>query len=297
MRVAISGSSGLIGSTLADALEARGSGVVRLVRSGGGTPSRVLWSTDSGLEETAPLEGVDALVHLAGAGIADKRWSEERKRLILSSRVEGTRNLVAACARLERPPGRFLCASAIGYYGDRGDEVLHEGSPAGDGFLAEVCEAWEREAAAAAAWAGRVYSLRTGIVLSTDGGALPKMLTPFKLGLGGVLGSGEQYMSWISIDDEVGAILHLLDAELDSGPVNLTAPAPATNRQFTKALGSELRRPTIFPVPELAIKTLFGQMGEEALLGSQQVLPARLESSGYTFHHPTLEGALQAVLA
>ena len=295
MRIAISGSSGLIGSALADALEARGDEVVRLVRSGGGTASRALWSTSDGLREPGAVEGLDALIHLAGAGIADKRWSEARKELIRSSRVEGTRNLVASCAELDRPPRRFLCASAIGFYGDRGDEVLDETSAGGEGFLAEVCGAWECEAAGAD-WAERVYRLRTGIVLSADGGALAKMLPPFRLGLGGVLGSGDQYMSWISLADEVGAMLHLLETDLPSGPVNLTAPTPATNREFTKTLGAALGRPTIFPVPAFAIKTLFGQMGEEALLGSQRVRSARLEEAGFGFRHPGLAAALEAVL-
>lgn len=296
MRVGISGSSGLIGSALADALEARGDRIVRLVRSGGGTDSAALWSSSSGLVESAPVEGLDALVHLAGAGIANKRWKAARKNVLFSSRVVGTRALVESCGALARPPRRFLCASAIGFYGSRGDEPLDEQSSAGSGFLAGLCEAWENEAAKAEAWAERVYSLRTGLVLSTAGGALPKMLPPFRLGLGGVLGSGKQYMSWISIDDEVGAILHLLEAELASGAVNLTAPTPATNREFTKALGKALHRPTIFPVPELAIKTLFGEMGEEALLGSQRVVPERLEQDGYQFAHATLDTALPHLL-
>lgn len=297
MRIGISGSSGLIGSALAKALEARGDMVVRLVRSGGGTDSEALWSSSAGLIEPAPVEGLDALVHLAGAGIADKRWSEPRKRLLHSSRIDGTRSLVESCSRLEPPPRRFLCASAIGFYGNRGDESLDEESGVGSGYLAELCEAWENEASGAESWAERVFALRTGIVLSTAGGALPKMLPPFRLGLGGVLGSGDQYMSWISIDDEVGAILRLLETDQPSGPVNLTAPAPATNRHFTKALGGALKRPTVFPVPRIAIKTLFGEMGEEALLGSQRVLPRRLEASGFHFQHPSLEGALQAILA
>lgn len=297
MRVAISGSSGLIGSALARALDARGDEVVALVRSRSDkAPSTALWNTEQGLAEREPVPGVDAVVHLAGAGIADKRWTAQRKRLIYSSRVDGTRNLVASLASLERPPNRFLCASAIGFYGDRGDEQLDESSDSGEGFLAEVCRAWENEARAAEEFASRVYQLRTGIVLAPDGGALAKMLTPFKLGLGGVIGSGRQYMSWISLDDEVGAILHLLDSEMESGPVDLTAPAPVTNREFTKALGRVLRRPTILPLPAFAVKLLFGQMGKEALLASQRVLPARLETDGYAFRHHALEPALTEVL-
>lgn len=297
MRVAISGSSGLIGSALGRALEARGDEVVALVRfRSDKAPSTALWNTEQGLVERDPVQGVDAVVHLAGAGIADKRWTAERKRLIYSSRVDGTRNLVASLASLERPPSRFLCASAIGFYGDRGDERLDESSDSGKGFLAEVCRAWENEARAAEEFAGRVYQLRTGIVLAADGGALAKMLTPFKLGLGGVIGSGRQYMSWISLDDEVGAILHLLDSEMESGPVDLTAPAPVSNREFTKTLGRVLGRPTVLPLPAFAVKLLFGQMGKEALLASQRVLPARLETEGYAFRHRELEPALSEVL-
>lgn len=297
MRVAISGSSGLIGSALAAALEARGDEVVALVRSrSDATESAALWTTAEGLVERDPIQGIDAVVHLAGAGIADQRWTAARKKLIYASRVEGTRNLVASLASLERPPSRFLCASAIGFYGDRSDQRLDESSDSGVGFLADVCRAWENESRAAEEFADRVYQLRTGIVLASDGGALAKMLTPFKLGLGGVIGSGRQYMSWISLADEIGAILHLLDSDLGSGPVALTAPSPVTNREFTSALGSVLRRPTLFPLPAFVVKTLFGQMGAEALLGSQRVLPARLEAAGYAFRHRELEPALRDVL-
>ena len=297
MRVGISGSSGLIGSALASALGARGDSVVRLVRSGGGTDTEALWNPGMGLVETGPVEGLDALVHLAGVGIADKRWSAKRKKAIFSSRVDGTRRLVATCAELEQPPRQFLGGSAVGFYGSCSDQTLDETSRAGTGFLANLCQAWEKEAAAAEPWADRVYHLRTGIVLSTRGGALAKMLPPFRLGLGGILGSGAQYMSWISIDDEVAAILHLLDSDLASGPVNLTAPTPATNRELTKALGRALRRPTIFPLPAIMVTTLFGEMGREALLGSQRVLPRRLEGSGFQFAHSSLEAALERVLS
>lgn len=297
MRIAISGSSGLIGSSVAGALRERGDEVVALVRSRRDTDeTSALWSPDEGLLERDPVQGVDAVIHLAGAGIADKRWTAERKRLLYSSRVDGTRNLVASLASLERPPGRFLCASAVGFYGDRGDERLDETSDSGGGFLADLCRAWENEARAAAEFARRVYQMRSGIVLSTEGGALPKMLTPFKLGLGGRIGSGRHYMSWISLDDEVGAILHLLDSEMESGPVDFTAPSPVTNREFTRALGAALHRPTLFPLPAFAVELLFGQMGEEALLYSQRVLPRRLEEDGYCFRHEELAAALSDVL-
>ena len=296
MRFAISGSSGLIGSALDAALVGRGHQVLRLVRSGGDSPTEVLWDPDSGIAEAAALEGLDAVIHLAGAGIADKRWSAARKKVLVDSRVVGTRSLVGALGQLDRPPRRFLSASAIGVYGERGDEILTEASERGSGFLADLCVAWEAEASAAKAWADRVFTLRTGIVLSRSGGALTKMLPPFRFGLGGVLGSGEQYMSWISIEDEVGAILHLLDSSMPSGAVNLTGPKPVTNREFTRALGSTLRRPTIFPVPAFAVRALFGQMGEEALLGSQRVTPAALEEDGFLFRHPTVTAALEAAL-
>lgn len=297
MRVAVSGSSGLIGSALCRALEARGDEVVRLVRrpvAEGANEAQ--WNPASGFFESPMLEGLDAVVHLAGAGIADKRWSPKRKDVLWNSRVAGTRNLVASLAQLSRPPRRFLGGSAIGYYGSRGVERLDESSDAGTGFLAELTVAWEAETEAAAAFAERVYMLRTGIVLSKAGGALRKMLLPFKLGLGGKVGSGQQCMSWIAIDDEVGAIVHLLEAELGSGPVNLTAPEPVSNAIFTQALGRVLGRPTAFPLPAFMVKALFGQMGEEALLGSQLVLPRRLEAVGYRFGQPEVEAALGHVL-
>ncbi len=296
MRFAISGSSGLIGSALDAALVGRGHQVLRLIRSGGDSPTEVLWDPDSGIAEAAALEGLDAVIHLAGAGIADKRWSAARKEVLVDSRVVGTRSLIGALGELDHPPRRFLSASAIGVYGERGDEILTEASERGSGFLADLSVAWESEASAAKAWADRVFTLRTGIVLSRSGGALAKMLQPFRLGLGGVLGSGEQYMSWISIEDEVGAILHLLDSSMLSGAVNLTGPKPVTNREFTRALGSTLRRPTILPVPAFAVRALFGQMGEEALLGSQRVAPAALEEDGFLFRHPTVTAALEAAL-
>jgi uncharacterized protein (TIGR01777 family) len=300
MLVAVTGSSGLIGSALTLALEKRGHQVLRLVRRPASGPGEASWDPAGDLAEPARLENLDALVHLAGAGIADRRWSARRKSVIYDSRVSGTRHLVSALARLDQPPRRFLGGSAIGVYGNRGIEPLEEASAGGEGFLADLCLAWERETTAAAAFAERVYHLRTGIVLSSAGGALGKMMTPFKLGLGGVLGSGEQYMSWITIDDQVGAILHLLETDLgdslESGPVNLTAPTPVTNREFTVALGRALGRPTLFPLPAFAIRTLFGEMGEEALLGSQYVLPRRLQDNRYRFAQTDIDRALAHLL-
>jgi len=296
MRVAVSGASGLIGSALCAALTARGDDVVRLVRRPVAAADEAQWVPGSGLVDPDHVEGLDGVVHLAGSGIADGRWTAKRKESLWSSRIDGTRGLVDSLASLSQPPRRFLGASAIGYYGSRGAERLDESSGPGHGFLAELCVAWEGETEGAAAFAERVYPLRTGIVLSTRGGALRKMLLPFKLGLGGRIGSGEHHMSWIAIDDEVGASLHLLEAGIESGPVNLTAPEPATNAQFTEALGRTLGRPTPFPLPTFIVKALFGEMGQEALLGSQFALPRRLEAADYRFSLPDLELTLRHVL-
>jgi uncharacterized protein (TIGR01777 family) len=300
MQVAVTGSSGLIGSALTPALEGRGHKVLRLVRRPASGAGEASWDPAGGLADPARLENLDAVVHLAGVGIADRRWSAKRKAAIYDSRVSGTRHLVSALAALDRPPKRFLGGSAIGIYGSRGIEQLEEASPVGDGFLADLCVAWEREAAVAATFAERVYYLRTGIVLTTRGGALGKMLMPFRLGLGGVIGSGEQCMSWITIDDQVGAIAHLLETSLEdsleSGPVNLTAPNPLTNRDFTHALGLALGRPTVFPLPAFMVKALFGEMGVEALLGSQCVVPRRLQDNGYSFAQTDIDRALGHLL-
>ncbi len=300
MLVAVTGSSGLIGSALTQTLEKSDHEVLRLVRRPAVGAGEARWDPAGGFADPARLENLDAVVHLAGVGIADRRWSSRRKAAIYDSRVSGTRHLVSALEQLNRPPRRFLGASAIGAYGNRGAERLEEASPTGTGFLADLCVAWEKEVAAASVFAERVYQLRTGVVLSRAGGALGKMLPPFKLGLGGRIGSGEQYMSWISIDDQVGAILHLLEADLggslESGPVNLTAPTPVTNREFTSSLGRALGRPTFLPLPPFAIKLLFGEMGEEALLGSQCVLPRRLQANGYRFAHTDIDRALDHLL-
>jgi uncharacterized protein (TIGR01777 family) len=237
-------------------------------------------------------------VNLAGEGIGNKRWNEEQKARIRDSRVRGTTLLAETLAKLQKAPKVLLSGSAVGFYGDRGDEVLTENSRAGDGFLAELCVAWEAATAPAREAGIRVSHLRTGIVLAGNGGALPKMLMPFKLGLGGKLGSGSQWMSWIALDDEVGAIVHLLGDDAPAGPVNLTAPNPAANTDFTTALGHALRRPTVLPVPKFGLKlALGGEMAQELLLGGQRVLPTRLLDSGYTFAHPELADALKTALA
>ncbi|MEJ7846192.1 MAG: TIGR01777 family oxidoreductase, partial [Acidimicrobiales bacterium] len=292
--------SGLIGSALVRSLRDDGHDVVRVVRSGSagdGDATTVAWDPMQGTIDAAGLEGVEAAVHLAGAGIGDERWSDDRKRVILESRTKGTALLARTLAGLAAPPAVLLSGSAVGYYGDRGDEVCTETSPAGTGYLAEVCESWEAAATPAVEAGIRTAFLRTGIVQTKAGGALKKTLPLFKLGLGGRFGSGKQWWSWISLADEVGAIRHLLDHDV-SGPVNLTAPAPVTNAEYTSTLGSVLGRPTVLPVPSFGPKLLLGAEGAKAvLLDGQRAVPAVLEREGYSFRHPTLEAALRAELS
>src|SRR5215471_11095462 len=247
MRVVVSGSTGLIGCRLLPFLAARGHSVVRLVRGEARQEGQILWDPSSGTIPSDRMEGSDAVVHLAGENIAARRWTTAQKNRIRDSRVRGTQFLSEALARLVQPPRVLVCASAIGYYGDRGDELLDEDSPAGTGFLAQVCQEWEMATEAASKRGIRVVRLRLGVVLSPAGGALSKMLTPFKMGVGGVIGDGRQYMSWIALDDVVYAIDHLLGAGSVDGPVNGVGPCPATNREFTKALGKVLSRPVVFP--------------------------------------------------
>lgn len=296
MKVAITGSSGLIGSSLVGALRAAGHTPVPLVRHDTPAPGEVAWDPDAGTIDAAGLEGVHAVVNLAGAGIGDERWSEERKRLIRESRTKSTDLLCRTLAGLDATPAVLLSASGIDYYPDAGDTVLTEESPAGTGFLSDVCVAWEGATAPASEAGIRTCLLRTGIVQSADGGALARSLTPFKLGVGGRFGSGQQWWSWISIDDHVRAMLHLLDSEVD-GPVNMTAPNPVTNQEYTKALGRELGRPTLLPIPKFGPRLLFGKELVEALLyTSHRVVPTVLERDGFGFRHPTIETCLAAVL-
>ena len=295
MRVLVSGSRGLIGSALVSSLRAGGHDVRRLVR-GEATGDDVAWDPGGGTIDRAALEGTEGVVHLAGEGIGAKRWTRAQKREIRDSRVEGTRLLAEALAGLEPRPEVLVSGSAVGVYGDRGDEVLTEDSTLGDSFLAGVCKEWEAATAPVAEAGIRVVNIRSGIVLSPAGGALKKQLPLFKLGLGGNLGSGWQYMSWISIDDEVGAIGHALATPSLRGPVNLTAPEPVRNAQFTSTLGRVLARPSVLPVPRLALAVVLGRELAAEMLGSQRVLPIRLEASGYAFHHPELEPALRHVL-
>jgi uncharacterized protein (TIGR01777 family) len=296
MDVVVSGSSGLVGTALVGALRSAGHRPVRLVRRPTAGADEIAWDPKAGTVDAASLEGVGAVVHLAGAGIGDKRWSDAYKREILESRTLGTGLLARTLAGLDRRPAAFLSGSAIGFYGAHGDEELDETSPAGSGFLADVVQAWEGAAAPAAEAGIRTAFLRTGIVLSPAGGALKKQLPIFKSGLGGRFGSGRAWQSWISIDDEVGAIVFLLDATV-AGPVNLTAPNPVTNAEFTKVLGTVLRRPTAMPIPSFGPKLLLGREAADALLFTgQRVLPRVLESAGYRFADPQLEGALRRLL-
>ena len=288
MDVAITGSSGLIGSALAAALRRDGHRVRPVVRRPPAGPDELPMD---GLD----LTGVDAVVHLAGEGIAEKRWDDEQKRKILESRRTGTRIVAEAVAAAGTPV--LLSGSAVGYYGNRGDELLTEGSGPGTGFLTEVCLAWEEATSAAVDAGARVACLRTGIVLTPKGGALKKLLPLFKIGLGGRMGSGTQWMSWIALDDHVAATMHLLTAPV-SGPVNLTAPNPVTNAQLAKTLGEVLHRPSVVPVPSFGPRLLLGRELADSLLNdSQRAVPTVLEASGYRFAHAELDGALRALLA
>jgi uncharacterized protein (TIGR01777 family) len=296
MKIAVTGASGLVGSALVPFLTAGGDDVVRLVRREPTGSDEARWDPDGGTVDTAALDGVNAVVHLAGDGIADGRWSDAKKARIRASRVQGTGTLCEALAAMDRKPDVLVAASAVGFYGARGDEELTEASAGASDFLGNVCREWE-DATAPARDAGiRVVNLRIGIVLSPAGGALAKMLTPFKLGAGGVVGSGRQWMSWIAIDDLIGAIRHVIASDDVSGPVNAVAPEPVTNKTFTKTLGRVLGRPTIFPLPGFVVKTLFGEMGEALLLSGQRVRPAGLTSHGYAFRYSDLEPALRHVL-
>jgi uncharacterized protein (TIGR01777 family) len=296
MRIAITGSSGLVGSALVESLAAEGHTAIRIVRSGGG-PGTVRWDIDAGDIEAAGLEGLDGVVHLAGEGIAEKRWTDEQKQRIRESRTKGTAVLAGALASLTDKPPVLVSGSAIGIYGNREDEQLTESSPLGDGFLAEVAADWEAAAEPAAAAGIRVPRIRTGIVLARSGGVLHRLAGLARFGLLGKLGSGQQWMSWIGIADEVGAIRFLLDHDLD-GPVNLTAPNPVTNEVFTKTLGRVLHRPTFLPVPSFGPKLLVGpELAQALLYDGQRVLPDVLLDAGYEFQHPDLETTLEQLLA
>lgn len=295
MKIIISGSSGLVGSNLIPLLVHQQHSVRALVRSQPSEP-HVFWNPPKDGPDPGALEGTDAVIHLAGEGIASGRWTAAKMRAIRDSRVLGTKCLVESLVRMKTPPKTLIAASAIGYYGDRGDERLTEESPAGQGFLAEVCSAWENEARVAAQRGIRVVLLRLGIILSPKGGALAKMLLPFKLGLGGRLGHGQQYMSWVAIDDVSNIILYALQKQDLMGPVNGVAPSSVTNADYTSTLGRVLGRPTVFPMPAFAARLAFGKMADALLLSSGRVEPAALSRSGYTFLYPRLEDALRHLL-
>ena len=295
MKIVISGASGLIGTQLVEQLQQHGHDVVRLVRRAANT-GEIMWDPKAGVLSASALEGADAVIHLSGAGIGDKRWTASYKREILESRTITTSLIANTIANMSRKPSVFLCGSAIGIYGPRGDEQLTEVSTNGTSFLADVCEQWEAAAKPASDAGVRTVLLRTGIVLTTKGGALKKQLPLFQLGLGGKFGNGKQWQSWISIDDEVGAIEHLVTANV-SGAVNLTAPNPVTNAEFTSTLARVVKRPAFLPIPPFAPKAILGgELADALLFTGQRVIPAALNASGYQFVHPTLEVALRALL-
>jgi len=294
MRVLVSGASGFIGQTVVGRLEAAGHQVTRLVR-GTAKPGEIHW-IPAGALDPQPLEGFDAVVHLAGENISG-RWTSTKRAKILNSRVQGTMTVAATLARLQHKPKVLVSASAVGYYGSRGEEVLDESSTSGSDFLSEVARQWEGATEAVARAGIRVVLLRFGVVLGAGGGALKQMITPFKMGVGGRIGSGQQWMPWVSLEDAAGVVEHAIVNESLRGPVNVVAPNPVRNAEFTSTLGEVLHRPTVFPMPVLAVKLAFGEMGEALLLGSQRVAPKKLEASGYTFKHPGLKAALTELLS
>ena len=295
MRIAIAGASGLVGSALMPELESDGHEIVRLVRD---TPKagEIEWHPNQDEIDPAMIDGFEAIINLAGESIAEGRWTEEKKKRIRDSRVNGTHLLSEAIAKLVTKPRVFLCASATGIYGDRGDEILDEQSESGGGFLAGVCREWEKACDPAVKAGVRVVNLRFGPILARAGGMLEKMLTPFKMGLGGKVGSGRQYISWVALDDVIAAIRLALNEGSIRGPLNIVSPKPVTNEQFTRALGEALSRPTVMSMPAFAARLAFGEMADEMLLVSQRVMPKRLTSAGFSFAYPALHSALQHYL-
>jgi len=293
-RILVSGVSGPIGTALLPLLHSRGYDVVRLVRGPVAGKDQVMWHPGEPVSAEA-VSGFDAVIHLAGETILGY-WGRAKKTRIRNSRVDGTQNLALALAEAKSKPRVFICSSAIGYYGNRGDEVLNEASEPGKDFLALVCRDWEAATKPAIDAGIRTAQIRTGVVLSVEGGALAKMLTPFRLGLGGRVGDGRQWMSWIDVQDMVGGILHILKTDLLQGPVNMVAPRPVTNAEFTETLAGVLRRPAIFPLPAFVVKAVFGEMGEATLLSSQRVEPARLVGTGYPFAFSDLRLSLEHLL-
>jgi uncharacterized protein len=297
MNIAVTGSTGLVGSALVPFFRNRGHHVHRIVRSDGDCSGEdVAWNPNTGRIDAARLEALDAVVHLAGKNIAARRWDAEQKERIRASRVQGTGVLCKTLAKLRQPPGALVSASAIGFYGDRGEEELDEESPSGNGFLPEVCRAWEAATQPATEVGIRVVHVRFGIILSPKAGALSKMFKPFRLGMGGRIGSGRQWMSWIALDDVLGCIDHVIGNSSLYGPVNAVASNPVTNREFTKTLGRILHRPTLLPIPRFVARLAFGEMADELLLASTRVVPRALLDSNYQYLYADLEGALRHLL-
>lgn len=297
MQILVSGSSGLIGNNLVSFLRMEGHTVKRLLRKESTSTSNnaMKWDPKTGEIDLEELGSFDAVINLAGENIASGRWTEEKKERILKSRVETARKLTEAIAKLDKPPGIFINASAVGYYGDQGEAPVTEETPAGEGFLAEVCKLWEEALAPLKGKGIRVVRLRIGVVMTTKGGALERMLTPFKLGMGGVIGSGKQYVSWIALDDLLNAIHHVLQTPIE-GAVNAVSPLSVTNRQLTKALGKVLSRPTVLPMPASLARLAFGEFADEALLVSCRAQPTKLQESGYVFLFPEIEDALKHLI-
>ncbi len=295
MRIVVGGASGLIGTALVKELRAQGHHVQRLVRRAQ-PDGDISWDPIAGKLDASQLNGADALIHLSGEGVASGRWTDTKKQAIRDSRVNSTQLLAKSLISIDNPPKTWLSASAVGWYGDRGDTWLDEDAGPGKGFLAGVCKEWE-EATKPAANAGiRVANLRFSVVLSADGGAFKTMMTAFKLGAGGIIGNGKQYISWITLDDAVRAIIQALKDPNVNGPVNIASPNPVTNRELTKALGAALHRPTVFPMPAILARLAFGEMADEMFLASTRVRPKRLLDTGFNFASPTFDGALQAIL-
>ena len=294
MKVLITGASGLIGSAVHESFKVKGYEMLLASRKEPRTDRDIQWNPDTGFadEDLARLEGLDAVVHLAGESISAIRWTDEKKKAIRDSRVHGTRTMIEAFAKLEKKPDVFVSASAIGFYGDRADDEMIETSGVGDTFLAETTKEWESESRRAEDMGIRTVLLRNGIVLSKDGGALGTMITPFKLGVGGVVGSGKQWMSWVSLEDMIAVINFAIENEKLRGAVNVVSPNPVTNEEFTKTLGEVLYRPTFLPLPEFAVNLVFGEMGDALLIDSTKVLPKRLLDSGFKFQYPELKPAL-----
>jgi uncharacterized protein (TIGR01777 family) len=296
MRIAVTGASGLIGSALTRSLTAEGHEVVRLVRRAPSGPDEVRWDPEAGTVDTAGLAGTEAIVHLAGAGIGDHRWNDARKKVLRDSRVNGTAAIARAAASLDAPPGVLLCGSAIGYYGDTGDAWADEDSPVGEGFLAELVQDWEAAAEPARAAGIRTAHARTGLVVAKEGGAWGPLFKLAKAGLGGRMGNGRQFWSYIALHDELAALRHIIDTPELSGPVNLTAPEPLTNREITAAMGRVLRRPTLAAVPGPVLRIALGEFAGD-VLGSQRVRPKRLQESGFAYAFPQIDQAIGAALA